>query len=74
MSDKAEKLVRKAQQIADNNSFTPDLDVVAQKVAEHIQKYWDPRMKQDILDYAQSDEALISDVVERAIRQIRVKT
>ena len=63
-----------AQQIADNNSFTPDVEVVAKKVAEHIQKYWDPRMKQQIINYANSSEAQISQVVARAVSQISVKT
>ncbi len=74
MTVQANKLVRMAQQIADNNSFTPDVDVVAAKVAEHIQKFWDPRMKQQIIDYANSDEAQVTQVVARAISQIRVIT
>ncbi len=74
MTVQASKLVRMAQQIADNNNFTPDVDVVAAKVAEHIQKYWDPRMKQQIIDYANSDEAQVTQVVARAISQIRVIT
>ncbi len=68
------KLVRMAQQIADNNSFTPDVDVVAAKVADHIQKFWDPRMKQQIIDYANSGEAQLTQVVSKAISQIRVNT
>ena len=74
MTVQASKLVRMAQQIADNNNITPDVEVVAAKVAEHIQKYWDPRMKQQIIDYAKSDEAQVTQVVARAISQIRVKT
>ncbi len=74
MTVQANKLVRMAQQIADNNSFTPDVDVVAAKVAEHIQKFWDPRMKQQIIDYASSDEAQVTKVVAKAISQITVNT
>ncbi len=74
MTVQASKLVRMAQQIADNNNFTPDVDVVAEKVAQHIQKYWDPRMRQQIIDYANSDEAQVTQIVARAISQIRVNT
>lgn len=74
MTVRVDKLVRMAQQIADNNSFTPDVDVVAGKVADHIQRFWDPRMKQEIIRYAQSDEAQISQVVARAVSQIRVNS
>lgn len=74
MTVRVDKLVRMAQQIADNNSFTPDVDVVAARVADHIQRFWDPRMKQQIIDYANSGEAQLTPVVARAVSQIRVST
>ncbi|MEM7081183.1 MAG: formate dehydrogenase subunit delta [Pseudomonadota bacterium] len=74
MTVRVDKLVRMAQQIADNNSFTPDVDVVAAKVADHIQRFWDPRMKQQIIDYANSGEAQLTQVVTRAVSLIRVET
>lgn len=74
MTVRVDKLVRMAQQIADNNSFTPDVDVVAAKVADHIQRFWDPRMKQQIIDYADSPEAQLSEVVSKAIGRIGVES
>lgn len=74
MTVKASKLIHMAQQIADNNSFTPDNTVVAAKVADHIQRFWDPRMKQQIIDFAKSDAADMSEVVALAVSQIRVNT
>lgn len=74
MTVNADKLVRMAQQIADNNSFTPDVGVVAAKVADHIQRFWDPRMKQQIIDYAAHPEAQLSEVVKKAVGQIRVSS
>ena len=74
MTVRVDKLVRMAQQIADNNSFTPDVDVVAAKVADHIQRFWDPRMKQQIIDYANSGEAQLTQVVSKAVSQITVNT
>ncbi|NNF15181.1 MAG: formate dehydrogenase subunit delta [Gammaproteobacteria bacterium] len=71
MTVNADKLVRMAQQIADNNSFTPDVDIVAAKVADHLQRFWDPRMKQQIIDYASHPEAQLSAVVREAIARIR---
>jgi len=74
MTVAVEKLIRMAEQIAENNSFTPDADVVAAKVADHIQKFWDPRMKARILEYAGSEGAELSEVVRLAVERVRVHT
>jgi formate dehydrogenase subunit delta len=45
-----EKLVYMANQIG---MFfkTQDTDTASAKIAEHIRKFWDPRMRKAILDY-----------------------
>jgi hypothetical protein len=44
MTVKAEKLLRMGEQIRDNMAYTDDRDVVAQRIADHLGRFWDPRM------------------------------
>jgi formate dehydrogenase subunit delta len=59
-----ERLVLMANQIAANLLLEPD---PAAATAEHIQLFWDPRMKAMIVDHG--DEGL-SDVARAAIAQL----
>lgn len=68
----AEKLVYMASQIA---TFfkTQDLDTASTKVAEHILKFWDPRMRQAIITHVDEDGALLDPVVRRAVELLRAR-
>lgn len=66
----AEKLVRMAEQIAANISIDTNDDVVATSVAEHIKRFWDPRMRAKICEYADSDSVELSSIVLKAVRQL----
>lgn len=67
----AEKLVRMAEQIAANISVDKNDDVVAASVAEHINRFWDPRMRAEICEYAESDSAELSTVVLKTVRRLQ---
>lgn len=61
MSDTHAKLIYMANQIARN--FGPlDHDAAAKEVADHIDQFWDPRMKAGV----SGDEADLSDVARAA--------
>jgi formate dehydrogenase subunit delta len=52
MSEKIEKLVRMANQIADFFAPYPDAEAVA-GVREHIRSFWTPAMRRELLAYAE---------------------
>lgn len=64
------KLVKMAEQITANMAFTDDETVVASKVADHLKRFWDPRMKQALLDYANLGNSELSPVLRAALAQL----
>lgn len=65
-----EKLVRMANQIAGFMASRPHEDAIT-GVAQHINDFWAPRMRQDLLDFAATDAAGLSDLVRAALPLIR---
>ena len=45
MTVNTRKLVKMAEDITANLSYTDDEEVVASKIADHLSRFWDPRMK-----------------------------
>lgn len=70
MTIKPEKLLKMAEQITANMNFTDDQSVVAAKVADHLNRFWDPRMKAVIQEYASEHGDELSDTLRNAIRQL----
>ena len=59
MTVQVEKLLRMAEQIAVNMAYTDDRDIVAGKIADHLRRFWDPRMLEAIKAYhSEHPEAL----------------
>ena len=52
MTVSTEKLARMAEQITANMNYGEDIEIVASKVAEHINKFWDQRMIAAFKEYA----------------------
>ena len=48
---RAERLVTMANDIGHFFAAEPDKNVGAQSVANHIKRYWDPRMRREIVAY-----------------------
>ena len=71
MTVDAEKLVRMAEQITANMNYTEDEAVVAAKVADHLTRFWDPRMKAALRSYAGKNPAALSALLQAAIDQVR---
>ncbi len=44
-----EKLVKMAEQIAANVTLSREPETVASAMADHIQRFWDPRMRESFL-------------------------
>jgi len=66
---KAERLVHMANQIADFFGSYPHEQAVA-GVADHLHKFWDPRMRKQIIEYVGSDGAGLRDIALAAVKQL----
>jgi len=67
----ADKLIRMANQIAVFCASNPDGARHTANVADHINKYWDPRMRTQLLSIAPS-AANVHPLVRSALPSIRV--
>lgn len=70
MSMDAEPLVRMANQIGTFFEAMPDRDEAIDGIAQHIRRFWDPRMRTALLaaidaDHAQALRPMVSDAIAR---------
>lgn len=63
-------LVSMANDIAANLSFHADADV---RIAEHIKRYWAPRLRRLLLEYAAQGGPNLSDALRPALSKLREK-
>lgn len=65
-----EKLVYMANQIG---MFfkSQDMDTASAKIAEHITKFWDPRMRKAILDHVDAGGAGLDPAARHAVETLR---
>lgn len=61
-------LVKMANQIGQFFEAEPDKEQALVDIAGHIKKFWDPRMRQQIIAYAETDGAELREIVAQAIR------
>ena len=61
-------LVSMANDIAANLGFQGDAD---ERVADHINRFWAPRMRGLLLDYAENDGQGLSDALKPALKMLR---
>ena len=61
-------LVSMANDIAVNLSFRDDADV---HIADHINRFWAPRMRKLLLDHAAADGQELSEELRTALKRIK---
>ncbi len=61
------KLIHMANQIADNFRIQPR-DIATAAIAEHIERYWTPRMRREILSHAAAGGAGLEPLTRDALR------
>ena len=61
-------LVKMANDIAANLGFHED---AAARIADHIQRYWTPRMRKLLLEYANTDGSGLSDKLRPALKILK---
>lgn len=60
-----------AEQIAANLNLGQDTNALALKLVDHIQRFWDPRMRAELLRYAETPGAELSPVLQAAANTLR---
>ena len=61
-------LVSMANDIADNLGFQADADA---RVAEHIERFWAPRMRRLLIEYAANDGRGLSELLLKAVEKLQ---
>ncbi len=65
-------LIRMANRIGDFFKAMPERDEALQGIAEHIRKFWEPRMRRDLLAAVEAGEAgELQEIVVAALRRYR---
>lgn len=67
---KTDILIKMANDISDFFNAEPDKDVAAEGVKNHIARGWEPRMRQAIIAYYQSNGEGLSDLAKTAISRL----
>ena len=66
-----ERLITMANDIGNFFSSEPDRREAVTGIANHIRRYWDPRMRRQIVDYVQAgNQQGLTELVHEAIRQL----
>ena len=70
MTVNIEKLLKMAEQITANLAYTDDQALVASRVADHLNRFWDPRMKASLQEYAAEHPEDLTPALRAAIPQL----
>lgn len=71
MTVKVDKLVSMAEQIRANMAYTDDSQIVATRIADHISRFWDPRMLEAIRQYHVEQPDALSSELAMAIDSLK---
>ena len=66
-----DKLVRMAEQIAANMNYTDDSELVAAKIADHLARFWDPRMQEALRTYNLGNPGSLSKELSTAVESLQ---
>jgi len=65
-----ERLVAMANQIADYFAAEPDKQEAVASTASHLRRFWDPRMRKQIIAHGQGGGAGLKDIARAAVAQL----
>ena len=66
----SENLVTMANQIGSFYETMPDRAKAMSDIAEHIKKFWEPRMRREIIEYALRDGGDLKEIVRTAVLRL----
>ncbi len=64
-------LIKMANNIGAFFKSEPDRDLAIQGVEQHIKNFWEPRMRNQIIDYIEKDGNELLDIVAEAVRRLK---
>ena len=70
MTVRTEKLVRMAEQISANMAYTDDQALVTARIADHLGRFWDPRMQAAIKAYQKENPDGLSPALAAAVASL----
>ncbi len=65
-----DNLVKMANNIAAFFQAEPDRAVAIHGVVDHIRKFWDPRMRKQIIEYYRQGGAGLTEIAGQAVKQL----
>jgi hypothetical protein len=72
-SDGTNKLVRMANQIADNFDYDADQSKAVANVADHLMRFWTVDMKRSIVEQRQSGDIGLNAIADQAVKVLAEK-
>ena len=69
-ADKVDKLVRMANQIGDFYAAMPEKEATA-GAASHLRMYWTPKMRREIIAFADQGHAGLNPTAARAVEALK---
>jgi len=66
----SQQLVRMANDIANFFRSEPDRQDAVQGIAAHIQRFWEPRMRRQILEHVQHTGSELDELVREALSHV----
>jgi len=67
-----EQLVKMANDIGDFFRAEPERADAVAGIANHLQRFWDPRMRRAIMNYASAGGEGLDDLVREAVARLKV--
>jgi hypothetical protein len=64
------KLVRMANQIADNFDYSPDKNKAVDGVLDHLTRFWTTDMKTSIVEQQQGGDIGLNEIAAKAVRAL----
>lgn len=66
-------LVKMANNIGQFFNSDPDKKTAIKGIESHIKKFWEPRMRKQIIEYVQQDGSELMDIVAEAVRNLAAR-
>jgi len=72
-SNGSNKLIRMANQIAENFDYGSNRDEAVAGVLDHVQRFWTQEMKRAIVDSQQRGDLILNEIAAEAVKALAEK-
>jgi formate dehydrogenase subunit delta len=63
-------LVKMANEIGGFFASSPDHEVAVNSIAQHLKSFWDPRMRNQLIEHARHDDCDLTPIVREAVLRL----